>query len=553
MTFLSNFLRDWFIRPPRAIQGLATGRMILGAYLLIFVGVDFLHRDILWGDASSWAAPARVGMNNWPIWAIKLFPNYVGVLLAVLALAGLLITIGYFTRPALVLAIYLQLSFLMYNPLAASYGDYVWLFVACGFLLARADYVSSLHALLLSKAGGFGVIKSRLPLWVAVSMHNAGVVYLRGLLAVFSVAALIGMAINSTWTNGRAFYYLLSDLIHSPWPVFADWAADNSTVMLVLSFGIMVGLVVTLALSVSASTRPLAFGMWLVLNLILLFILGWWEMAIPLLALGSILLTDGQVATIVGERLREDLAVEREVSGEQYWAEDAATEPESEVSEHGLVADIAAANSQDVDISVPVDAPVVPEAGAPVADFQPDLPPPPPASAGSSQDPAGDEPLEIDAPPSFPAEHDMTVNMPGLGLSGVEVAPPIPQRGYSRDQIAEELSRVGLTVDEDDSLSYAPIQPGTPGNARSSGPGLAATEQPAVASAAPESGRPSGNSSTSNVSQSAVEPEFATRAERRKYRLGLPMPEKKVTATPATGSLRDEDGKVQIRLPKQND
>lgn len=224
----------WMTVERRATHGLAALRIVLGAGLATFLGVNFTARDYLWGPASRWAAPLDDHHGFGGVFDLFSAQHSLGHLTAwyvVTFVAAVALTLGWRTRVVTPVVLVLSTSLLTSQPFGWDQGDNVLRLLLLYLCCADSGARWSLDARRRTTAprGALGEL--------ATVLHNAAVVAVAAQICVIYLTSGFAKAQGSLWQHGTGVYYPLTLDLYRPWPALSDALTSNALLVTVVSTG----------------------------------------------------------------------------------------------------------------------------------------------------------------------------------------------------------------------------------------------------------------------------------------------------------------------------
>ena len=241
----------WLTERRHATRGLAVTRVVLGFIVWSQLLVNAPDRHYTWGDGAEWTAPVR-DASPWPGF-LGLFQHLTGwgfdLAYAATVLAGLALMLGWRTRAAAVLTLFLWMSLYVSNPFVGSGGDAVLRMVLLYLCFTDAGRHLSLDARRRRDRPAREVV----PAWFATTLHNVAVVLIVHQVVIVYVASALWKVQSPQWLGGTAVYPPLQTEAYSPWRELIHPLASAEPIVLAATW---TALVVQLLFPVLLLYRP---------------------------------------------------------------------------------------------------------------------------------------------------------------------------------------------------------------------------------------------------------------------------------------------------------
>ena len=231
----------WFVDEKRATYGTSVARVIYGLVIVLFVIANWGNRSYLWGPASQWVDPIQ-HFTVWS-WPFTVFDNgapewLFTMLFLSLGVLGFLFMIGWRTRVVGIVMLWLYVSLVTTNPVAADQTDNALRIILFYFLFTDMSQHWSMDARRRARREASGR-PSRLPAvprWIPTIVHNGGIVAVA--LQIFIIYAVAGLSKvqGSQWRDGTAVYYPMQLDSLSPWPALNDLLVTNGVMVNVITY-----------------------------------------------------------------------------------------------------------------------------------------------------------------------------------------------------------------------------------------------------------------------------------------------------------------------------
>jgi hypothetical protein len=196
-----------------------------------FVIANFPVRNFIWGPGSAWVAP----IEHQTAWSFPFTfysssdPEWLFTLkFLLLGLAGLVLMLGWHSRIAAIVTLYLYISLVSTNPVAYDQTDNAFRILLFYFCFTDMSARWSLDARRRARRS-HAVTPARrlLPEWFPTILHNGALVAVAlQLFIIYGVAGLAKVA-GSQWADGTAVYYPLQLDSLNPWPWLAQLVTAN--------------------------------------------------------------------------------------------------------------------------------------------------------------------------------------------------------------------------------------------------------------------------------------------------------------------------------------
>lgn len=224
----------------RATYGVAVARIVYGAVVVGFVIANFPVRDFIWGPGSTWVQPiAHQTAWSFPfVFYSSADPEWLFTLkYLLLGVAGLVLMLGWHTRIAAIITLYLYICLVSTNPVSYDQTDNAFRILLFYFCFTDLGGRWSLDARRRSRAIAKGKERSKwLPEWVPTILHNGAIIAVAlQLFIIYGVAGLAKVA-GSQWQDGTAVYYPLQLDSLDPWPSLAHLMTANPLIVNVATY-----------------------------------------------------------------------------------------------------------------------------------------------------------------------------------------------------------------------------------------------------------------------------------------------------------------------------
>lgn len=230
-------LENWAMGDLRSRTAVSLVRIIVGVGIFLLVVVSWTNRRYYWGDASGWQDPQRE-TGTWGFFPFDFFtpddPD--GSLmwkLALVAILGVFIAVGFLTRASIVVAFFTVASLGALGPYAADSGDNLARILLFYLVFTDAGAKWSIDALI---RGRFNVPRL-LPDWLRFSLHNLGVVAIGAQTIIIYVIAGLTKVRGETWLDGSALYYALNMEQFVPWPWLNEFVSGQPWLVSIVTWG----------------------------------------------------------------------------------------------------------------------------------------------------------------------------------------------------------------------------------------------------------------------------------------------------------------------------
>ena len=247
---------NWATGEKHSLYGLAVTRILLGLIISTQLIANFADRHYTWGDGAAWTAPVR-GAKGWPDFLDLMFVNASGpifdtVYIATI-LAGLLLMVGFASRAATFLALFLWMSLYVANPFVGSGGDAVLRMVLFYMCFVDSGRHWSVDNWLRRRRGDPA---PRLPGWFTATIHNAALILIIHQVVMVYVASAFWKVQSPVWMGGTAVYYPLQVEAYSPWLSHIHLLTDHGWIVAGATY---TAIVVQLFVPVLLMYRPTRF------------------------------------------------------------------------------------------------------------------------------------------------------------------------------------------------------------------------------------------------------------------------------------------------------
>jgi hypothetical protein len=220
----------WLIDAKRATYGVAVARIGYGTVVVGFVVANFTVRDFIWGPGSGWVTP----IQHQTAWSFPFIfynstdPGWLFTLkFLLLGVAGLALLLGWHSRTAAIVTLYLYISLVSTNPVAYDQTDNAFRILLFYFCFTDMSMRWSLDARRRTRRPVAARSSRALPVWFPTILHNGALVAVAlQLFIIYGVAGLAKVA-GSQWADGTAVYYPLQLDSLDPWPWLAQLVTAN--------------------------------------------------------------------------------------------------------------------------------------------------------------------------------------------------------------------------------------------------------------------------------------------------------------------------------------
>jgi len=222
---------EWLTGAKHSLYGLAVTRMILGFIVATQLLVNWPDRHYTWGDGARWTGLVR-DSKEWPAF-LGLFREIGGIWFdlayLVTILFGILLMVGLYTRPMMIMTLFLWMSLYVANPFVGSGGDAVLRMVMLYLCFTEAGQKWSVDARLRERRGA---VRPLMPDWFSTTLHNLAMILIIHQVVMVYVASAFWKLQSTVWKDGTAVYYPLQTEAYSPWhdllhPVYANSLVIN--------------------------------------------------------------------------------------------------------------------------------------------------------------------------------------------------------------------------------------------------------------------------------------------------------------------------------------
>jgi hypothetical protein len=221
----------WIMDAKRATYGASVARIIYGTVVVVFVTANLGASQFLWGPGSGWVEPIEHQTAwNFPfVFYSSADPGWLFTLkFLLLGLAGLALLVGWHSRIAAVVVLFLYISLVSTNPVAYDQTDNAFRILLFYFCFADLSLHWSLDA---RRRRRYGPLFPRLPRpapWIPIILHNFAIVAVA--LQIFIIYGVAGLSkvSGSWWQDGTAVYYPLHLESLSPWPWLSNLLTINA-------------------------------------------------------------------------------------------------------------------------------------------------------------------------------------------------------------------------------------------------------------------------------------------------------------------------------------
>jgi len=230
----------WLIDGKRAVYGASVARIIYGLVIVLFVIANFARRNYLWGAASGWVKPIQ-SFTTWtapftfysssdPEWLFTLKFLLLGVV-------GLALLLGWHSRIAAIVTLFLYISLVSTNPVATDQTDNALRIILFYFVFADMSVHWSLDARRRRRRAEKGRARRRiLPEWFPNILHNGAIIAVALQIFIIYVVAGLSKVKGSQWQDGTAVYYPLHLDSLSPWPALSHLLVSNSILVNIVTY-----------------------------------------------------------------------------------------------------------------------------------------------------------------------------------------------------------------------------------------------------------------------------------------------------------------------------
>ncbi|HEY0259779.1 MAG TPA: HTTM domain-containing protein [Lacisediminihabitans sp.] len=230
----------WLIDSQHARYGASVARIVYGLVVVLFVIANFARRQYLWGAASGWDRP----IQPFSVWGFP-FTFYSAsdpawlftVKFLLLGVVGIALLVGWHTRIAAILTLYLYISLVSTNPVATDQTDNALRIILFYFVFADMSAHWSLDARRRRRRAAKGLRPLRVvPEWFSNILHNGAIIAVALQIFIIYVVAGLSKVKGSQWQDGTAVYYPLHLQSLTPWPWLSDLASSNSILVNVVTY-----------------------------------------------------------------------------------------------------------------------------------------------------------------------------------------------------------------------------------------------------------------------------------------------------------------------------
>ena len=226
----------WLMDAPHSLIAVALVRIIIGAGISLLILVSFNDRRYFWGDASGWQDPQR-GTGPWGSFPYNFFnpadpDGLLMVKLGVVAVLGLLIAVGLFTRPSIFMAFFLVASLGGIGPYSADSGDNLVRITLFYLIFTDAGGKWSIDALIRRRLNP----RRLMPDWLRYTLHNLGIIAIGAQTIIIYIVAGLTKLRGETWIDGSALYYALNMQQFMPWPALTSFVTNIPWMMMLVSW-----------------------------------------------------------------------------------------------------------------------------------------------------------------------------------------------------------------------------------------------------------------------------------------------------------------------------
>lgn len=226
----------WLTGEKHSLYGLAVTRMILGFVISSELIVNFADRQYTWGDGSTWAARIRGG-GGWPSILYVMFVHSSGVVFDVVyiatILAAVMLMVGFYSRGATFVVLFLFMSLSVANPFVGSGGDSVLRITLFYMLFVDSGRHWSLDSWIRSRRG---TAADLFPGWLTATLHNVGLILIIHQVVMVYVSSALWKVQSSKWLDGTAVYYSLQVKAYSPWNDHIHLLTDHAWIVAIASY-----------------------------------------------------------------------------------------------------------------------------------------------------------------------------------------------------------------------------------------------------------------------------------------------------------------------------
>ena len=231
---------SWLLDGLRSTIAVALVRIIVGTGIFLLVAVSWTNRRYYWGDASGWQDPQRE-TGAWGFFPFTFFTpdDTDGTLqwkLAVVAVLGVAIAVGFLTRISIILAFFTVASLGGLGPYAADSGDNLVRLLLFYLVFTAAGSKWSLDSVIRRRF----TIPHLLPNTIRYPLHNLAVIAIGAQTIIIYVIAGLTKLRGETWLDGSALYYALQTVQYVPWPALNDLLISEGWLMSIVTWGTVV-------------------------------------------------------------------------------------------------------------------------------------------------------------------------------------------------------------------------------------------------------------------------------------------------------------------------
>lgn len=234
-------LESWIMDDLRSTTAVTLVRIIVGVGIFVLVTVSWSNRRYFWGDASGWQdAQRETGL--WGFFPFNFFNSadpdgLLQLKLAVVAIVGLFVAIGFATRLSILVAFFTVASLGALGPYAGDSGDNLIRLLLFFLIFTDSGARWSVDALIRRRF----TMPRLLPDWLRFSLHNIGVLAIGGqTLIIYAIAGLTKLR-GETWVDGSALYYSLHMEQFMPWPALNIWFSGIIIFVSLISWATVAG------------------------------------------------------------------------------------------------------------------------------------------------------------------------------------------------------------------------------------------------------------------------------------------------------------------------
>ncbi|MDQ6753167.1 MAG: HTTM domain-containing protein [Actinomycetota bacterium] len=304
-------VESWLLDGKRARYGTSILRILLGVCAVAIVVTNFTDRKYIWGTASGWAQPYRDD-SIWNFWLFKFFvagdPDWLLVVkMALFALFGVLMTLGWRTRIVTIVTLLMFTSLAALGPTSSDSADNAFRIMLIYSAFTDGSLKWSLDArrrrLRGEKSGGRRsslAPRTLVPLWFGTIVHNLAVVAIGAQVIIIYMVAGLAKARGTWWRDGTAIYYPMHSENFSPWPDLNHLLVSNDLMVHLISWGSVAIQILFPLLLLTRWTRRLAVLGMICMHAGIGIFLGLSVFSLAMVAADVIYLRDSTMDSIAG-------------------------------------------------------------------------------------------------------------------------------------------------------------------------------------------------------------------------------------------------------------